>query len=210
MIGEFPVWALVPIIVGIIGLRYVFRSKEKPLHPPLGMEEVDLAKFQATVSENARLQTRSFGLDRNVNMEHGIVQTQRIAAAHNSEKPHKITDAKTSAQRLVKGIAFHNNVCLFMAGPTGQASENEQILLDIFAVLNIQPKLVDVSSDNDMHLGLPQSEGLANLPYLYIGGIAFGNFGAILESVQDGSLFTAFSDAGIVIDANAAQSLQKT
>lgn len=60
-----------------------------------------------------------------------------------------------------------------------------------------------------MHLGLPQSEGIAELPYLYIYGIAFGNFGAILEAVQDGSLTTALGDAGIAIETRAALSLRK-
>ena len=96
-----------------------------------------------------------------------------------------------------------------MSGPIDQAAENDQILLDIFGALTVAPKCVDVSSDADMHLSLPQAKGIAELPYLYIDGIAFGNFGAILEAVQDGSLTTALGDAGIAIETSAALSLRK-
>lgn len=196
--------------MGIVGQRYIFRSKEKPFHPQLGMEATDIEKFELDMAHNLQPRDTSLFGGRDPQLELGIAQTRAIAAKLNPAQRARTTSAKVSAERLVKGVAFHNKVCLFMAGPIDQASENEQILLDIFGALNLQPKLVDVSSDNDMHLGLPQSEGLVILPYLYVGGIAFGNFGTILETVQDGSLFTAFSDADIVIDTNAAQTLQKT
>ena len=209
MIIEVPIAAIVGVLVAIIGHILIFRADKKTLHPPLGMEETSIQKFQANIARNTMMSGARFLGHSAPHLNRGIAQTRAIAATLNPEQHARPTSAKVSAERLVKGIAFRNKVTLFMAGPIDQATENDQILLDIFGALTVAPKCVDVSSDADMHLGLPQSKGIAELPYLYIDGIAFGNFGAILEAVQDGSLTTALDDAGIAIETSAAQCLRK-
>lgn len=92
---------------------------------------------------------------------------------------------------MVKGIAFSNTVTAFISTNAAQATEKECIILDVFATIGVSPKVVDVSSDADMHLGLPQQDGSADLPYLYIDGIAFGNISAILDASRNGELTTA-------------------
>ena len=136
-------------------------------------------------------------------------KTWDLAEKLNPPVHHQQVGPITSAKRLVKGISWHNKVTLFLRNPITQAFENEQIILDLLSALNITAKIVDVSSDAEMHLGLPQSNDYADLPYLYINGVAFGNTSTILDASRNGELTAALTKAGVTFDTQAAAHLQQ-
>ena len=129
-----------------------------------------------------------------------------MAALLNPDVTHGTYNNADSAQRLVKGIALQNKVALFLSGSEADATENEVIVLDLLSALGLSPRIVNVASDADMHLGLPQRDGAADLPHLYLGGMAFGGIQTILDAARDGSLTTSLTRAGIPFDADAASS----
>lgn len=117
--------------------------------------------------------------------------------------------AKDSALKLVKGIAFHNEMTLFLRNGKSQANENEQIILDLFSTLDIDPKIVNVSSDSDMHLGIPFKDGKADIPYLYIDGLPFGGAAEILASVSNGGLAEKLTTAKISFNLEVATQMAR-
>lgn len=190
------------------------RKKQRGNIPELGSEETSTAKFRAELRPSVlsglfngtgRLRLGG-GLQRN----NAIDRMRSLAETLNPTVIHRPVGAAESARRLIKGIAFHNKVTVFLHGSTTQATENEQIILDVFTSIGVSPKTVDVSSDTDMHLGLPQKDGTADLPYLYIDGIAFGNIGTILDACRNGELATALTAADVTFDEGAAEKLRQT
>lgn len=141
--------------------------------------------------------------------DNAIDRMNSLAETLNPTVIHRHVGASESAYRLVKGIARLNDVSIFISTDADQATENEHIILDVFKKLKIEPKIVDVSSDTDMYLGLPQADGQADLPYLYIDGVAFGNIGTILDACRNCALIAALSAANVAFNADAAEKLRQ-
>lgn len=190
------------------------RKKQRGNIPELGSEETSTAKFRAELRPSVlsglfngtgRLRLGG-GLQRN----NAIDRMRSLAESLNPTLIHRPVGAEESARLLVKGIAFNNKVTVFLHGPTTRATDKEQIILDVFASIRVSPKIVDVSSDTDMHLGLPQKNGTADLPYLYIDGIAFGNIGTILDASRNDELAATLTAADVTFDEDAAEKLRQT
>ncbi|MFT5629476.1 MAG: glutaredoxin-related protein [Gammaproteobacteria bacterium] len=190
------------------------RKKQRGNIPELGSEETSTAKFRAELRPSmlsglfngtGRLRLGG-GLQRN----NAIDRMRSLAETLNPTVIHRPVGPRESARLLVKGITFNNKVTVFLHGPTTQATDNEQIILDVFASIRVSPKIVDVSSDTDMHLGLPQKDGTADLPYLYIDGIAFGNIGTILDASRNDELAATLTAADVTFDEDAAEKLRQT
>lgn len=97
-----------------------------------------------------------------------------------------------------------------LSGSEDDATQNELIVLDLLRALVLSQKVVKVASDLDMHLRLPQRDGAADLPYLYLGGVVFGGIQIILDAARNGSLATVLTRAGIPFDAEAAAQLRQS
>ena len=169
-----------------------------------------MAKFRADIRPAIMSGVFARGPESNRQYEHAIAQTQAMAARLNPEVTHGTYNNTDSAQRLVKGIALLNKVTLFLSGSEADATENEVIVLDLLSALSLSPRIVNVASDADMHLGLPQRDSAADLPHLYLGGMAFGGIQTILDAARDGSLTTSLTRAGIPFDADAAAQLRQS
>lgn len=190
------------------------RKKQRGNIPELGSEQTSAAKFRAelrpSVLSGLFNDTGKLRHDGSLQRNYAIDRMQSLAETLNPAAVHNQVGAEESAHRLVKGLAFHNKVTVFLRGPTTQATDNEKIILDVFASIGVSPKTVDVSSDADMHLGLPQKGDGADLPYLYIGGIAFGGISTILDASRNGALAAALTSADVTFDEGAAEKLRQT
>lgn len=130
-----------------------------------------------------------------------------LSAGHNASNAQ--SSAETSATALVKGIAFHNEITLFLHNDKAHANENEQIILDLLETLDLAPKVVDVSTDSDLHLGIPLKDGEADIPYLYIDGLPFGGAAEILDAVSNGKLAEKLSAAKIAFNRDSATQMMR-
>lgn len=215
----FPIW-IIPLILALLGVRgYQMwqantRKKQRSSPQEVASGKVSSIKFRAELrpsilsglmSGQGPNHRRGGRFTRN----NAIDRMNDLAETLNPTVVHTHIGAEQSARRLVKGIAGLHDVAIFISTRADQATDNERIILDVFETLKINPKIVDVSSDADMHLGLPQSDGQADLPYLYIDGIAFGNIRTILDASRNGDLTTALTNAGVTFDTQAAAHLQQ-
>ena len=208
----FLAFVTVIVVVAVIvrSLWSQIFGNKSPRRPSLGMEQVDMAKFRAGIRAPIMSGIFGRGLESNRQYEHAVAQTHAMAARLNPDVTHGTYNNADSAQRLVKGIALQNKVALFLSGSEADATENEVIVLDLLSALGLSPRIVNVASDADMHLGLPQRDSAADLPHLYLGGMAFGGIQTILDAARDGSLTTGLTRVGIPFDADAAEQLRRS
>lgn len=212
----FPPWIVGLILVLIAGRIFqIWRTHQRNValqgRPPLGMEATDSTKFRAELRPPILGDVLTSDQTRapNAHLEHAVDQMADLAARLNPPKTYRHTSPKASANRLVKGIAFNNPVTLFLERGAEQATDNERIILDLFEILDVDPTIIDVSSDSEMHLGIPHIDDKPNLPYLYIGGIAYGGASNILEGVQDGKLVERLKASRITVNTSTAKQLRQ-
>lgn len=118
------------------------------------------------------------------------------------------TSRAESARNLVDGLARMAPVTLFIGPAADEAGEEDRLLIDLFETLSCPMKVVDVSSDEDMHLGLPVDEsGEPVLPVIYICGELFGDTAQTLDAARDGSLAARLRQGDVPHNALAAQGL---
>jgi len=134
-----------------------------------------------------------------------------LNAVRKRNSPVQTHDAAQSAQHLVQGIAFHNPVVVFMSSNAADTENpTTQLLIDLLHSLKISFKDVDVTADPTMSLGLPQKDGVVDLPYLYLAGLAIGGPDKVLEMAQSGALIECLDKSKISYDPIVAKGLVKT
>lgn len=173
---------------------------------PLGMESTGTN----SVTPHKVWYQRAFGmsvsyqpqLDSAVNRQH------QLARSLNPQKSIVHTTAAESAKRLVKGIARHNPVVIFMDGKADTTTDpNTRLLIDLLNSLKITFKDVDVPADPEMHLGLPEKRGNVDLPYIYVGGLAVGGLESVLAMAQSGALIDQLVKHNVSYDKTIAEGL---
>ena len=174
---------------------------------PLGMEATSQARFDLENRAATFGGTGNAVSSCNDTLDQAVSRTWALAARLNPPQHHSHMTGRASATNLVKGIAQMNPVTLFLATSIDMASEDDQILIDLFKSLQTPLKIVDVSSDSDLCLGLPQIGDTVDLPHLYIRGLPFGGLATILNATRDGTLIETLSDAKITYDKATAAAL---
>jgi len=181
----------------------------KPDQTELGLEEIKFDRLNELNERNQRLADKTGADRRNIS---GIESADlRIPKPHAPQTTTSPISDKDCATRLVHGIALHNDIVLFTK--TGLAEDKEapsRLIHDILTALCPQIKVVDVSSDRDMHLGLPHADGNPILPCLYVGGDFIGDQNAVLRALDSGELVAQLEQAKIEFNKETAQALMQT
>lgn len=201
-------WILNKLIIGVErGVAHISKSNGQA-ESDLGLEEIDINLVERVERSNARLSAKNSAGGGSLS---GIESADlRIPPPARIERVMPISDQE-SAKRLVKGIAFHNDVVLFTAsGVSNDPEAPSRLLNDVLTALCSNIKVVDVSSDNDMHLGLPEKNGQPILPCVYVDGRLIGGQFEVLDAIKNGRFFEALDRATISYDFDVAAGLKNS
>lgn len=195
-------WFIRKLINGAVkGGNHIARPDDRQ-QKDLGLEAIDLEQFNEAVRKNERH-------ERITGFFSGASTSTPVPPRPNFDQEGRIRISdKESAIRLVRGIALHNDVVLFTKqGLAEDQKAPSRLIYDVMTALCPEIKVVDVSGDSDMHMGLAQEDGEAILPCLYIGGKFIGDQAAVLEALQNGNLEKELQRARVSYDSHAMKLL---
>lgn len=185
-------------IYGVVRIVQMIRNTAGP------MDWSDQPRYQAPILSNVAGSVD--GIDEAVSRSHAF--TARLRQLHR-KRPNRVTHVE-SAKRLVDGLARMQPVTLFTPeGLSDDPTDPSRIIYDLLETLALSPRVVDVSADAEMHLGLPQVDGQAIVPHLYLKARPIGGGAAIFDLARSGELAKALTEARIRFDQSAAKSLRR-
>jgi glutaredoxin-related protein len=181
-----------------------------PRNRPLGHEAIDYDRFELETRPTILGGTGLAGTNLNSSLDAVVARSNAYAKSQKTAAPRAPrVSPHQSAERLVKGIAQIHDVALFTSGPLADDPDDPTVIMhDLLTALELTVRLVDVTSDAQMHLGLPHLDDEPVIPHLYINASAVGGAEVTLQQAQSGELAARLKKAKIPFNHTVAAALQ--